>query len=127
MFRRLHKDKKSCKMDDPRHIGISKLNFAFGLVLGGHGYQLSVIGYQQAVWAVANEHNRHKGLFTENRRPITLPLHFREIRYVLVSTPRLGVNAPVSVGWIHHEIKFFSAVIGVRGSAPTRRRASEFL
>ena len=43
MFRRLHKDKKSCKMDDPRHIGISKLNFAFGLVFGIHGYQLSVI------------------------------------------------------------------------------------
>ena len=36
MFRRLHKDKKSCKMDDPRHIGISKLDFAFGLELGVH-------------------------------------------------------------------------------------------
>ncbi len=108
MFRRLHKDKKPCKMDDTRHIGISKLDFAFGSVLGVH------FG---GIWLLA----------VSRRKPTAIHLHFRKIRYILVSTPRLTVNAPMSVSWIYHEIEFFSAVIGVSGSATTRRSASEFL
>jgi hypothetical protein len=36
MFSGFHKDKKSCEMDDPCHIGVSKLNFPLGSVLSAH-------------------------------------------------------------------------------------------
>ena len=83
----LHKHEKSGEMDDAGHIGIGELYFPSCSVFGVH-----VLYYRMA-------RDRFPSPTDMND---TATLHLREVRDILVVTPRFRIDFPAAIGRIHH-------------------------